>query len=140
MKMTKKIALNVALSNCGADNYVFDGETVSGEEVREALTKMIEQLSKPRNEGSEEAREKAAAKRKEANAKARAELIEKVAPVLRANLSEPVTAKELFEICKTELPDDFSWNKVQHILIHEMKPELEIIERKKGGNTYQIKK
>lgn len=137
--MTKKIALNVALSNCGADNYVFDGETVSGEEVREALTKMIEQLSKPRSEGSEEARAKAAQK-KEATAKARAELIEKVAPVLRANLSEPVTAKELYEICKTDLPVDFSWNKVQHILIHEMKPELEITERKKGGNTYQIKR
>ena len=140
MKMTKKIALNVALSNCGADNYVYENETVSGEEVREVLTKMVEQLSKPRSEGSEEAREKAAQKRKEANAKARAELLEQVTPVLRANLSEPVTAKELYELCKTDLPDDFSWNKVQHILIHEMKPELEITERKKGGNTYQIKK
>ena len=140
MKMTKKIALNVALSNCGAGNYVYENETVSGEEVREALTKMIEQLSKPRSEGSEEAREKAAAKRKEANAKARAELLEQVTPVLRANLSEPVTAKELYELCKTDLPNDFSWNKVQHILIHEMKPELEITERKKGGNIYQIKK
>ena len=139
MKMTKKIALNVALSNCGADNYVFDGETVSGEEVRETITKMIEQLS-IRREGSEDARAKAAQKKKDATAKARAELLEKVAPVLRANLSEPVTAKELFEVCKTNLPEDFSWNKVQHILIHEMKPELEITERKKGGNTYQIKR
>ena len=120
MKMTKKIALNVALSNCGADNYVFDGETVSGEEVRETITKMIEQLS-IRREGSEDARAKAAQKKKDATAKARAELLEKVAPVLRANLSEPVTAKKLFEICKTDLPEDFSWNKVQHILIHEMK-------------------
>ena len=139
MKMTKKIALNVALSNCGADNYVYENETVSGEEVRETITKMIEQLS-IRREGSEDARAKAAQKKKDATAKARAELLEKVAPVLRANLSEPVTAKELFEICKTDLPEDFSWNKVQHILIHEMKPELEITERKKGGNTYQIKR
>ena len=139
MKMTKKIALNVALSNCGANNYVYENETVSGEEVRETITKMIEQLS-IRREGSEDARAKAAQKKKDATAKARAELLEKVAPVLRANLSEPITAKELFEICKTDLPDDFSWNKVQHILIHEMKPELEITERKKGGNTYQIKR
>ena len=134
MKMTKKIALSVALSNCGADNYVFENETVSGEEVRDTITKMIEQLSKPR---SDEARD---AKRKEATAKARAELLEKVTPILRANLSEPVTAKELYELCKAELPEDFTWNKVQHILIHEMKPELEITERKRGGNTYQIAK
>ena len=127
-------ALEMAIKICSAPANI--------EECAETVVKLSalkEKYEKPR-EGSDEAREKAYAKRKEATAKARAELLEKVTPILRANLSEPVTAKELYELCKAELPEDFTWNKVQHILIHEMKPELEITERKRGGNTYQIAK
>ena len=81
MKMTKNVALTTALS------FVPETET----EVREILTKMVAQLSKPRKT-SEEAK----AKRKEQNAKARMELVSQVAPVLRKYLSQPMTAKELF--------------------------------------------
>ena len=87
MKMTKKIALNVALSNCAAENYVYNGETVSGAEIRDTLTKMVEQLSKERAISPE-----AAAKRKEKTAAERAEYEAKFTPIVTAAL--PTTADE----------------------------------------------
>lgn len=125
-KMTKKEALSIALS------------TMTNEEAKTVIEGMITQLSKSRSM-SDEAKTKANEKRKAATATARATLIDEVAPVLRKYLTTPVTAKELYEVAKTELPADFSWNKVQNILIREMKPELFIVEAKGKANTYCIK-
>lgn len=125
--MTKAVALTTALTFVPAEQT----------EVREILTKMVSQLSTPRKT-SEEAKAKANAKRKEATAQARAELIAKVVPVLRAHLTTDVTAKELFEISAAELPEGFTAAKVQNILLREMAPELIKTEAKGKANTYRL--
>lgn len=128
-KMTKTVALNTALT------YIPDDQP----EVRDVLNGMIAQLSKPRKAASDEAKAKQAEKRKAATAAARAELVAKVAPILRKHLTMPMTAKEVFDAAKSELPADFSAAKVQNVLIREMKPELDIVEAKGKANTYQVK-
>lgn len=127
-KMTKKEALNIAIAML----------TDEQDEAREVLIKMAEQVSKPRTM-SDEAKTALNDKRKAATAAARAALLETVTPVLRKHLISPVTAKELYEAAKTELPADFSWNKVQNILIREMAPELNKVEAKGKPNTYVLK-
>ncbi len=124
--MTKKEALTIALN------------TISNEEAKTVIENMIAQLSKPRTPASEEAKAKANAKRKEATAVARAELVANVAPILRKHLTSDVTAKELFEVAKGELPEDFSAAKVQNILLREMAPELVKTEAKGKANTYRL--
>lgn len=125
--MTKIEALNYAINAIGNDNS----------EVATILEKMVAQLSKSRT-ASPKAKAKASAKRKEQTAVARAELVANVAPVLRKYLTSDVTAKELFEIAKGELPEDFSAAKVQNILLREMAPELVKTEAKGKANTYRL--
>ena len=125
--MTRAMALTTALT------FVPTEQT----EVREILTKMVAQVSKPRT-SSDEAKAKRAAIQKEKTAKARAELVSTVAPVLRKYLTTDVTAKELFEVAKGELPADFTAAKVQNILIREMAPELVKTETKGKANTYRL--
>ena len=125
--MTRAMALTAALT------FVPSEQT----EVREILTKMIAQVSKPHT-SSDEAKAKRSAMQKEKTAKARAELVSTVAPVLRKYLTSDVTAKELFEVAKGELPQDFSAAKVQNILIREMAPELVKTETKGKANTYRL--
>lgn len=130
--MTKKNALEIAINALATDNA--NDETVA------VLQKMLEQLSAPRHV-SDEAKAKANAKRKNATAVARAELVAKVAPVLREGLThtlQGVTAKELFSLVKNNLPEGFTAPKVQNILLREMKNELEIIENKGKANLYRL--
>ena len=124
--MTKKEALTIALN------------TIENTEAKSVIENMIAQLSKP-HVASPEAKAKMNAKRKEATAIARAELLAKVVPVLRAHLTEDITAKELFEVAKDELPSDFSAPKVQNILIREMASELVKTEAKGKANTYRLR-
>ena len=124
--MTKKDALIFAL-NAIAPTTEDEFDAV------DTLRKMLEQLSKPRtpNEAAKDAR-------KEATAKARANLVAQVAPILRKHLTANITAKELFAVAKDELPADFSAPKVQNILIREMAPELIKTEVKGKANTYRL--
>lgn len=126
MTMTKKEALTIALNS------------INDTEAKSVIENMIAQLSKP-HVASPEAKAKMNAKRKEATAIARAELLAKVVPVLRTHLTEDITAKELFEVAKDELPSDFSAPKVQNILIREMASELVKTEAKGKANTYRLK-
>ena len=126
MTMTKKEALTIALN------------AIENTEAKSVIENMIAQLSKP-HVASPEAKAKMNAKRKEATAIARAELLAKVVPVLRAHLTEDITAKELFEVAKDELPSDFSAPKVQNILIREMASELVKTEAKGKANTYRLR-
>lgn len=123
--MTKIEALREALN------------TLTNTEARETIEKMIAQLSKP-HVASPEAKAKMNAKRKEATAVARAELVANVAPILRKYLTSDVTAKELYEVAKGELPSDFTAPKVQNILLREMAPELVKTEAKGKANTYRL--
>lgn len=123
--MTKIEALREALN------------TLTNTEAREVVEKMIAQLSKPHT-ASPEAKAKMNAKRKEATAVARAELVANVTPILRKYLTSDITAKELFEVAKGELPTDFTAPKVQNILLREMAPELVKTEAKGKANTYRL--
>ena len=140
--MTKKDALTVALSTLTASTYPnpsFDGKDTTRkeipvEEIRDTITKMIEQLSKPRK-SSDEAKAKAKAKR----ADARSALMAQVLPILRDTITTDMTAKEIFAAASDRLPQDFTDKKVQYILLNEMKDEVVKTEAKGKPNTYRLK-
>jgi len=137
MKMTYVDALNVAIATMTAAEQ--DETTEKAVEKLVAMRTTYQNRSeKARTPINQEKRDAIAAKRKEATAKARAELISTVAPILRKHLTADVTAKELFAKASAELPEGFTAAKVQNILIREMKPELVRTERKKGGDTYRL--
>ena len=126
--MTKKDALTIALSTMADDT---DAKTV--------IKAMIAQLDQKR---TPEQKEAANAARRAKTAAARAELVAKVAPVLREGLShtlQGVTAKELYQMVEDKLPEDFYSVKVQNVLLREMRDELDIIETKGKANTYRLK-
>lgn len=129
--MTKKNALTVALNALTLVN------TDEATEARITLAKMIETLSASRAM-SDEAKAKQNELRKAKTAAARAELVAAVAPVLRKYLTADVSAKELYEAAKAELPADFTHNKVQNVLLREMRPELVVTEAKGKANTYRL--
>lgn len=144
MKMTKSEAMMVAMNVI--DDYMNISEELTDAQ-REKLNKAHEVLAsykatldKPRTVSPETAaKREAAAEAKKAETKAaRAKLVAEVAPILRKYLVTDLTAKELFEVAKGELPEDFTSGKVQNILIREMKEETIRTERKKGGDTYRL--
>ena len=129
--MTKKNALTVALN---ALNLVNTDEAV---EARATLTKMVETLSTSRTL-SDEAKAKQNELRKAKTAAARAELVAKVAPVIRAAMTtEPQTAKEIFANC-VGLPEGFTAAKVQNVLLREMRDSISVNEAKGKANTYNL--
>ena len=138
--MTRKIALMIALDAIMNDatyaNPLFDGDDTttkefSGAEVRETLSKMVESLSN---------RETSNATRREKTAAARRELMAKVTPAITAVLptsaEEGRTVKEIFEAAKINLPSDFTANKVQYVLLHDMVDIVGKTEAKGKANTY----
>ena len=128
--ITRVDALNIAINSIPMD---IENPT----EVVEVLTKIRDQIAKPRK-SSDEAKAKAKAKR----ADARATLMAQVLPILRDGLSNypdvGQTAKELYEGNRDILPADFTVNKVQYILLHEMKDEVIKTEAKGKANTYRL--
>ena len=136
--MTKKMALENALTV--VTSYLSktenSAETVALTATVETIEKMVAQLSTPVDEEKRKAANEA---RKAATAEARKALVEKVAPVLRKYLTTDLTAKEVYEAAKGELPTDFSPAKVQNILLREMKDELVKVEAKGKANTYRVK-
>lgn len=126
------------ITRVDALNYAINAIENENSEMAAILEKIREQLSKPRT-SSDKAKATRSAKQKEATAKARAELVATVAPILRKYLTADITAKELFEVAKTELPEGFSAPKVQNILIREMKDELVKTEAKGKANTYRLR-
>ena len=129
--MTKKNALTVALN---ALNLVNTDEAV---EARATLTKMIETLSTSHTL-SDEAKAKQNELRKAKTAAARAELVAKVTPIIRAAMTtEPQTAKEIFANC-VGLPEGFTAAKVQNVLLREMRDSINVTEAKGKANTYRL--
>lgn len=125
--MTKKSALELAISVLSADAANDDAVTV--------LNNMVTQLA-ARNKPASDATK---AKRREATATARAELVAKVAPVLRKYLTADRTAKELWADAASELPAGFTWQQVQNILLRELAPEVIKTEAKGKANTYRLR-
>lgn len=138
MKVTYIDALNTAIA-------ILNSTEAYGEEV-EALTATTEKLValrdtiERRNEkrGSDEAKAKTNAQRKAKNAQERKVLMDKVVPVLRNHLTSDITAKDLYEVAKDELPSDFSTAKVQYVLLHELSDEVVKTETKGKANTYRL--
>ena len=134
--MTKNEALKVliqTLNACELNDFT-DEQKAKVSEAIAVAAKMHEQLSKPRTNSAATNE-----KRKAATAQARAELVAKVAPVLREYLASDITAKDLYEAAKGKLPSDFTAPKVQNILLREMKDELVKTEAKGKANTYRLK-
>ena len=131
MTMTKKNALTIAISALETSNEPVDAAAV------EILRKMVDSLSKTRTM-SDEAKAKQNELRKAKTAAARAELVAKVAPIIRAAMTtEPQTAKEIFAKC-VGLPEDFTAAKVQNVLLRELRGNITVTEAKGKANTYNL--
>ena len=128
--ITRVDALNIAINSIPMD---IENPT----EVVEVLTKIRDQIAKPRKT-SDEAKAAQSAKRKAATAQARAEMTAQVIPILRNVITTDMTAKEIFAAAQDALPTDFSAAKVQNILLREMAPELVKTETKSKANTYRL--
>ena len=128
--ITRVDALNIAINSIPMD---IENPT----EVVEVLTKIRDQIAKPRKT-SDEAKAAQSAKRKAATAQARAEMTAQVIPILRDVITTDMTAKEIFAAASDRLPDGFSAPKVQNILLREMAPELIKTETKGHANTYRL--
>ena len=132
--LTRVDALNYAIAAVTNSTEVL----TNPDEIVEVLTKIRDQIAKPRKSSDE-----AKAKAKDKRAKARAALMEQVLPILRDGLSNypdvGQTAKELYEGNSDILPADFTAAKVQYILLHEMADEVEKIEAKGKPNVYKMK-
>ena len=138
MKVTYIDALNTAIAILNStEAYGEDVEALNATtEKLVALRDTIERRNEKR--GSDEAKAKTNAQRKEKNAQERKVLMDKVIPVLRNHLTSDITAKDLYEVAKDELPSDFSTAKVQYVLLHELKDEVVKTEAKGKANTYRL--
>lgn len=105
------------------------------DDALEVVAAMREKLSTPRK-SSDEAKAKAASKR----ASERADAIKDVLPIVRETIVNypNLTAKEIYEKCNGMLPEGWNTNKVQYLLLHEMKDEVSKVETKGKANTYYI--
>lgn len=131
--ITRVDALNFAIETInGIEAY--EADAIKNSEIVDVLTKMRDQIAKPRKT-SDEAKAKAKAKR----ADERAVLMAQVLPIVRESVTIGGTAKEIFERCADALPADFTAAKVQYILLHEMADEVEKTEAKGKPNVYKMK-
>lgn len=132
MKISYTDALTYALNNLNPET---DGEVI---EKLSALRSTIANRNAQRK--SEDSRAKANAKRKEKTSAERKAIVDVVAPVIRKFLSANggMTAKAIYESVADELPADFSANKVQYLLLHEMAGEVVKTETKGQANTYAL--
>lgn len=122
--MTYIDALNTAIANV---------DTATAEKL-EALR---DQLARHKHNTTDEQKEAHKAK----TAAARSSFVQQIMPVLRDTLSKcnmPLTAQELFDMAKPNLPEDFTRAKVQNILAREMAPELNKVKNKNKVFTYEL--
>ena len=127
--ITRVDALNYAIAAVTNSTEVL----TNPDEIVEVLTKIRDQIAKPRKT-SDEAKAKAKAKR----ADARSALMAQVLPILREVITTDMTAKEIFTAAQEHLPQDFTDKKVQYILLNEMKNEVVKTEAKGKPNTYRL--
>lgn len=132
MKISYTDALTYALNTLNPET---DGEVI---EKLSALRSTIANRNAQRK--SEDSRAKANQKRKEKASAERQAIVSVVAPVIRKFLSANggMTAKAIYESVADELPADFSANKVQYLLLHEMAGEVVKTETKGQANTYAL--
>ena len=129
-KITNVTALNTAIEALSAEEYA---------EVVERLSAMRDSLVARSNaRKSDESRAKANAHRKEKVVAERKAIVDVVAPIIRKAMGQDsLTAKDIFARCEG-LPVDFTANKVQYVLLHEMANEVVKTETKGQANTYTL--
>lgn len=136
MKITKKDALNLAIETL---SHADEPNT----EAISVLQNMVEKLSVARKPMSDEYKAKVSAERKEKAHAARVALMDAVLPVIRKTMTgtDALTAKEIFSIAQNELPEGYTWQKVQAALLREMKDEVTVIEgtKKEPANKYVLR-
>lgn len=75
-----------------------------------------------------------------AKSRANTELYDTAAPVvLNALSATPMTTKEIFAACETELPEGFTANKISYLLLHQLADEVVKHDNGKNANTYTRK-
>lgn len=131
MKMTYSDALKTAINALSNDNAY--------DEAVEKLSTLLHSLE-VRNSARKtpEAKEKVNAQRKAKTAEKRVAITEVVAPVVRKYLTVEMNVKQLFDIARSELPEDFTANKLQYVLLHDMTNEVEKVEAKGKANVYRL--
>ena len=136
LQTRKGITMKNTITRVDALNFAIDTINTYRENdtaVCDVLAKIRDQIAKPRKT-SDEAKAKAKAKR----ADARATLMAQVVPILREVITTDMTAKEIFVAAQERLPQDFTVNKVQAVLLREMKDEVIKTETKGKANTYRL--
>ena len=74
-----------------------------------------------------------------AKARANANLYSEAEPIVLAAMSAtPMTAQEIFDACEG-LPSDFTRNKVQYLLLHQLADRVVKHLNGKNANTYSVK-
>lgn len=53
--------------------------------------------------------------------------------------ANPMTAKEIFAACESTLPEGFTANKVQYLLLHQIADRVEKHDNGKNAKTYSLK-
>ena len=100
-------------------NYLNGDETVELEALREEVNEEYNRLT--------------------AKARANANLYSEAEPIVLAALSAtPMTAQEIFNACEG-LPEDFTRNKVQYMLLHQLANYVVKHDNGKNANTYSLK-
>lgn len=75
-----------------------------------------------------------------AKSRANADLYAAATPIVEKVLdSTQRTSKEIFALCKDELPEGFTANKVQYLLLHQLAYKVEKHLNGKNANTYTRK-
>lgn len=75
-----------------------------------------------------------------AKSRANADLYAAAIPIVERVLSDtPMTARQIHAACYKELPEGFTANKVQYLLLHQLAAKVDKHENGKNANTYTLK-
>ena len=75
-----------------------------------------------------------------AKSRANTELYDTASPiVLNALTDNPMTTKEIFAACESELPEGFTANKISYLLLHQLADKVVKHDNGKNPNTYTKK-
>lgn len=70
---------------------------------------------------------------------AKADAYDAAKPIVFAAMTEPMTAKAIYDKCVDDLPEDFTWRKVQWGLNNNWVDEVVKIDNGKSPFTYMVK-
>lgn len=75
-----------------------------------------------------------------AKSRANADLYATAMPIVEKAIdATPHTVKEIFALCEKELPNGFTANKVQYLILHQLADKVDKHDNGKNANTYTRK-